>query len=57
MASTHWLKSALLLLALAPAIPTDARTITITIGNLGPSASGDRQPGPWVFPITLDPPG
>jgi hypothetical protein len=44
-------------LALAPAIPTDARTITITIGNLGPSASGDRQPGPWVFPITLDPPG
>jgi hypothetical protein len=41
-------------LALAPAIPLDARTLTITIGNLGPSANGDRQPGPWVFPISLD---
>ena len=41
-------------LALAPAIPLDARTLTITIGNLGPSASGEPQPGPWVFPISLD---
>jgi hypothetical protein len=41
-------------LALAPVIPPHVRTLTITIGNLGPSANGDRQPGPWVFPIALD---
>ncbi len=43
-------------LALAPAIPPQARTLTITIGNLGPSATGVPEPGPWVFPIALDAP-
>jgi hypothetical protein len=41
-------------LALVPAIPHDARTLTITIGNLGPSTNGQPHPGPWVFPIGLD---
>lgn len=41
-------------LGLVPAIPHDARTLTITIGNLGPGANGQPQPGPWVFPIGLD---
>jgi hypothetical protein len=41
-------------LVLVPAVPHDARTLTITIGNLGPGSDGEPQPGPWVFPIGLE---
>jgi hypothetical protein len=41
-------------LALGPAVPADARMVTITIGTLGPDAGGEGLPGPWVFPIPLD---
>lgn len=38
-------------LALAPAIPTDVGAITVTVGDVGDA----RLPGPWVFPIQLNP--
>jgi hypothetical protein len=38
-------------LALAPAIPRDVGSITVTVGSLGDA----RLPGPWVFPIQLSP--
>jgi hypothetical protein len=41
-------------LAIAPAIPAGARTLTLTIGTLGPGQEGRGAPGPWVFPIPLD---
>jgi len=41
-------------LVLAPAVPHDARTLTLTIGTLGPGADDRGVPGPWVFPIPLD---
>ena len=38
--------------AIGPAIPADARSVTVTVGTLR-DADGARHPGPWVFPISL----
>ncbi len=38
--------------AIAPQIPADVRTLTLTVGTLGLRSSG-RAEGPWVFPIPL----
>lgn len=42
-------------LAIAPAVPAGASLLTLTIGTLGQGAEGPGAPGPWVFPIPLDP--
>ena len=39
-------------IAIAPQIPGDARTLTVTIGTLELRAA-ERAEGPWVFPIPL----
>lgn len=39
-------------LAIGPAIPADARSVTVTVGTLR-DGEGQTHPGPWVFPISL----
>lgn len=38
--------------AIGPAIPADASSLTVTVGTLRDS-DGIPYPGPWVFPISL----
>jgi hypothetical protein len=42
-------------IAIAPQIPADARTLTLTVGTLELQAS-ERVDGPWVFPVPLSRP-
>lgn len=39
-------------IAIAPEIPADAKTLTVTVGTLGRRSSAASN-GPWVFPIPL----
>lgn len=44
-------------LAIAPAIPRDVGSLTVTIGTVGDGRKPtDALPGPWVFPIQLTQP-
>ncbi|CAN0459869.1 unnamed protein product, partial [Phaeothamnion confervicola] len=41
-------------LVIAPAIPADARRLTVTVGTVWDPGEGNVQTsGPWVFPIPL----
>lgn len=39
-------------IAIGPAVPADARSLTITVGTLS-DEDGERHAGPWVFPVSL----
>ena len=44
-------------LVIAPAIPSDVRRLTVTVGTVLDASEGRPTSGPWVFPIPLAPRG